>query len=502
MRSAATALIVCLAASLSACSMLPEQLDPAVAAVMTPKAFAGHVNFLADPKLGGRVAGTDGNRVAREYIAAQFRQAGLTPAGDAGTFFQAFTNDRLRTPADGCDLRFAPPPTTSQPAIVGRCGRDFAPSAQGKLGAFSAPLVFAGYGAHNRIRGYNDYESLSARGAVVMILAGEPHNAAGQSRWALHDETTGLADLPYKLRLAREQGAVAALVVAPPALMPADDIDDVLGDCTGALPAIRITRAFADRLLATGGENRTIEQLVSLMHRTRRPASFAIGGLASGKIALTEATCHNVLGVLKPDGPDDGRVVLIGAHYDHLPATGQLAKDDRPGVRPGADDNASGVSTMLLLSRALAATRDRRSTFVFAAFDSEDEGFFGSRYYVRHPAFPLERMTAMVNIDQVGRIGWRGVLVLGSTLDPSVGGPVKGAGRASLLPVARVPVTSARQWSDQAPFVRTGVPTLFIYGYRPPEYHTCGDTADLVNASNGAAVARLIYGIVREIGAR
>ena len=111
-----------------------------------------------------------------------------------------------------------------------------------------------------------------------MILAGEPHDSLGQSKWALDDDQTRLAELPYKLRLARQEGAVAALIVTPPALLPEDNIDDVLGDCTGALPAVRITRQFANQLFAAAGERRTVEQLVEQIHQTSRPQSFALGG--------------------------------------------------------------------------------------------------------------------------------------------------------------------------------------------------------------------------------
>ena len=474
---------------------------------MTPAAFARHVEFLANPQLGGRVAGTAGNRVAGDYIAGQFRQIGLKPVGDGGTFYQAFSNGRLLVPTTACDLRFTPPPAgASQPeggavAVIGRLGRDFAPSAQGALGAFEAPVLFAGYGVHNHIRKYDDYATVSARGTVVLILAGEPHNAAGQSKWALPGESTYWAKLPSKLRLAREQGAVGVLVVTPPALSPTDDIDDVLGDSAGALPCLRITREFADRLLAAAGHARTIEQIVAAMHDTGHPASFAVGGRLAGKVALTDATCRNVLGELPSDGPGDGRVILIGAHYDHIPATGQLAVDNGPGVRPGANDNASGVAAVLLLARGLALTPGRRSTFIFAAFDSEEVGFAGSRHYVRQPAVPLDRLDVMINIDEIGRIGGRGVLVLGSTLDSPLAGAIAWAARRNQLTVRPIPITSDQHWSDQAAFVNAGLPTLFLYGWTTGGRHTRQDVASAVDADRGAAAARLVYGIIHALRA-
>ena len=498
-----TVLVLLATRALAGCSVgQPGPADQAATSI-SAQTFAAHVRFLAQPRLGGRVAGTAGNRAAGDYIAEQFRQIGLLPGGEGGGYFQPFTNDRLRVPADGCTLSYEPPADgASQPderVAVARLSADFAPSAQGKLGAFSAPLVFAGYGLHNHIRGYNDYATLSARGAVVMILAGEPHTAAGQSKWALAGEQTHLAELPYKLRLAAQQGAVAALIVNPPAIDLDDDIDDVLGDCTGAIPAIRITRKFADALLADAGESRTLARLIEQIHRTGRPQSFALGGRLTGKAALVDANCRNVLAVLRPNGPDTGRTMLVGAHYDHIPATGQLARDIGPGVRYGADDNASGVAAVLLLARALASAQGRSCTYIFAAFDSEEIGFAGSRHYVQHPTCPLEQIDLMVNIDQVGHIGWRGLMLLGSTLDPSPAKAIRQAQRRTDLPIQPLPVTSTRGWSDQAAFARAGVPTLFLYCYRTAAYHSRRDTAAGINAPGGAAATRFAYDLLREL---
>jgi hypothetical protein len=554
-----------LSVPLGCVALAPDTTPPAAAAQMTPGVFAAHVDYLAAPAMGGRVAGTAGNRASADYVAEQFRKTGLSPAGDEGTYFQSFPYDRLHVPAAGCGLAFEPAPQAklgTDPTfrgekwglslvspIVGVPGKDFAPSAAGKLGAFSAPLVFAGYGLHNHVRGYDDYAHLSARGAVVMILAGEPHNQWGQSKWALQGDETHLAELPYKLRLARQQGAVAALVVTPPLLAPQDDIDDVLGDCTGALPAVRISRAFANRLLAARGEGVSplrpegilpsiassysspagalgrgseeteeargqdaretrgqdalatgdaLATLVDRIHQTGQPQSFAVGGSLTGKVAMEEARCRNIIGILPPDQGDGGRVVFVGAHYDHIPATGQLARDVGPGVRSGAEDNASGVSAMLLLARALAATTGRRTTYVFAAFDAEEVGFGGSRYQVQHPAVPLERVELMVNIDQVGYVEQAGLMLLGTTLEPPIAKALARARSQSPLRVEALPVTSSSHWSDQAAFVRAGVPTLFVYdGRLKSPYHSRLDTAEKVNVAGGAATAKLVYGILR-----
>jgi hypothetical protein len=93
----------------------------------------------------------------------------------------------------------------------------------------------------------------------------------------------------------------------------------------------------------------------------------------------------------------------VSAHYDHL---GQ--------GHPGADDNASGVAVMLELAKAIASGEKPPRTLVFVAFSAEESGLLGSKYYVEHPVFPLDKLIGVVNLDTVGRLGDGKVSVLGT----------------------------------------------------------------------------------------
>jgi Zn-dependent M28 family amino/carboxypeptidase len=118
------------------------------------------------------------------------------------------------------------------------------------------------------------------------------------------------------------------------------------------------------------------------------------------------AEAYNVIGVL--DGTDavlKNEVIVIGAHYDHLGkgGMGSLAADSTE-THHGADDNASGVATMLELARRFAAEKKNKRTIVFAAFGGEEEGLLGSKFYTGNPSFPLDKTVAMINLDMVGRL--------------------------------------------------------------------------------------------------
>ena len=123
---------------------------------------------------------------------------------------------------------------------------------------------------------------------------------------------------------------------------------------------------------------------------------------------------------------------------------------------------------MLTMASALAATPGRHCTYLFAAFDSEEAGFAGSRFYVQHPTLPLERVRVMIDLGRVGHVSQAGLLVLGSTLDPSLAAAVRArqAGKVPCDDAAAGHVESAMVTQDQAAFVLAGLPTLFVYGYR------------------------------------
>ncbi len=204
---------------------------------------------------------------------------------------------------------------------------------------------------------------------------------------------------------------------------------------------------------------------------------------------------ENIIGVLPAsEGPGD-RVIVLGAHYDHVGDTGLFAMDRGLGVRPGADDNASGTALLLMLAEALAES-PRDHTLVFVAFDAEELGLFGSRYYAEHPARPLARTLVMLNFDMVGRLRDDRLTVMGAIRDEPFAQALQAADDQGL--------TLRRRWftpagSDDLAFRLAGVPTLFFHTGVHDEYHRRSDRPDTLNAAGAARVARLAASVVEQL---
>src|SRR4029453_1442177 len=133
-------------------------------------------------------------------------------------------------------------------------------------------------------------------------------------------------------------------------------------------------------------------------------------------VVRRETPSFNVVGILPGSDPKlKNEAIVIGAHYDHLGRGGEGSLAPREGeIHHGADDNASGVAGVILLTGMFSTQRTKpRRTMVFIAFSGEEEGLIGSNYYVNHPVVPLANTVAMINLDMIGRMKEKTLIIGG-----------------------------------------------------------------------------------------
>ncbi|MGD8311885.1 MAG: M20/M25/M40 family metallo-hydrolase [Gammaproteobacteria bacterium] len=213
-------------------------------------------------------------------------------------------------------------------------------------------------------------------------------------------------------------------------------------------------------------------------------------------------TLKNVIGILPGSDPRRaGESLVIGAHYDHL-GYGEVGASagNRGKVHPGADDNASGVAVLLELARVLAGRPQPRS-IVFVAFTGEETGRLGSKHFLQHSErYPPEGMIAMVNLDTVGRLGERDLLVLGSGSAAEWAHILRGAGYVTGVPIQ--PVAADIGASDQASFIEAGVPAVQLFSGAHPDYHGPADTPAGIDAAGLVKIARVLGEVTTYLAAR
>lgn len=192
--------------------------------------------------------------------------------------------------------------------------------------------------------------------------------------------------------------------------------------------------------------------------------------------------------------------LIVGAHIDHLGLSplGALPSG-RPGVRLGADDNASGTAVVLELARRVVRRPVRRSV-LFLNFAAEELGLLGSSFFVAHPPVSRDSIVAMLNFDMVGYLRNNRLIVSGAgsagpfrAIVDSVNGEVG---------LALSVLGGMRRNSDDAPFRARGIPALRFHTGMHPHYHNTTDRADNVNAPGMVVVTELAERVLRAIADR
>ena len=190
-------------------------------------------------------------------------------------------------------------------------------------------------------------------------------------------------------------------------------------------------------------------------------------------------------------------LIVIGTHFDHL--------GTRNGkVFRGADDNASGTSMMLEVARqmAMSKTPPKRS-IAFVGFDLEEQLLWGSRWFVAHPPFELDRVKLFITADMIGRslgdLPLPTVFIMGSEHAPRMNLLLDDIGSPSGLEVARLGVDLVGVRSDYGPFWGEKIPFLFFSTGEHPDYHTPRDVPEKLDFDKIARVSSLVLKIVEAV---
>jgi aminopeptidase YwaD len=463
-----------------------------------------HLGKLASDDFSGRRTGESGAKLAGEYVADQFKKAGLKPASGESfmQFFPFITGVEPAKTGNGFFYKTragASPIRNENARVVG-----FSPDAMIE----GAPLVFAGFGIEAAESNYNDLVGVDVKGKIVVVFDGHPEGANQRTplaRFSVH----------FKAKQLKDKGALAMVIISNESDLSKERLTPTTYDpSTGesAIPVFVSTmKSVATMLGLSESDLAAVKQ--SLVDRKD---VTAVAGIKTETVANVgvkmekkETQAFNVIGVIPGTDPKlKDEYIVIGAHYDHLGRGGRssLAPDSND-IHYGADDNASGTSALIELARQFAGEKKNRRTLVFMGFGAEEEGLLGSKFYVNNPIFPIENTVAMFNMDMVGRLT-DGKL--------TVGGVGSAEGYRALVEAANSATTSAGNGSglfnlqlnedgfgpsDHASFYGKQIPVLFFFTGTHTDYHKPSDTADRINYQGLVKIADFVKGLVGKIDA-
>jgi len=479
-----------------------SQLTPDI----TDADLRAHIGYLADDRLAGRMTGSPGAKAAADYIAEQFKAAGLKPFGDNDTFFHAFSfNAGIRVADSGNALSIA----SGEDRKSFILDQDFRPLGLSQNGEFSGEVVFAGYGIVGE--GYDSYGDVDINGKCVILLRYFPENVAVERKTALARN----AALRVKAMHARRLGAKAMLVATGPNSPHAGELIKLAADGAGGNSGILAASISVDALKNLLGRSATPRSISAIQEAldAENPhfeTTFALPGVTvdfSANLLHEERQCRNVVGLLPPQ-IQEGRpqYIVVGAHYDHL-GHGEGGDafgydENKQQIFNGADDNASGTAALVEIATALAGApgiggKPRNYGVIFAAWSGEEIGLIGSDHFVEHPPVPTERMAAYVNMDMVGRMQDNKLIVQGAASSPGWKGLVekRNVPAGFDLTVQDDPYLP----TDTTSFYRVHVPVLQIFTGGHPDYHRPSDTAEKINYPDLKRITEFTYGLVSDL---
>ncbi len=435
---------------------------------ISPDHIRWHVRFLAHDLLEGRGTGQRGGDIAAEYIATQFAEYGLKPAGDHGTYMQ-------KVPLVGItalpETVFSIIPKQGETMNLKPLDEYVADDeTQQPQSDVDADIVFVGYGIVAPEYNWDDYKGVDVRGKVLLMLVNEP--PSNDPNFFKGKDLTYYGRWTYKYEEAARKGAVGVILVhqTQMASYPWEVVRNSNSGEKAALPidgpalkvASWIHNDVAARLARASGMN--LEKMMQeAQSRDFHPISLGARLKAHMVSRIRHFESNNVLAILPgSDRKVADEAVLYTAHYDHFGIRPDMPGDN---IFNGAQDNATGCGILLELARAFgsAAARPRRS-ILFAAVTAEEQGLLGSEYLGKHPPISAGKITLDLNYDDVKPLGApEEVEVSGAertTFYPEVQAMAKEF-RLSIRPDAR-PEAGHFYRSDHFSMARVGIPSFSI----------------------------------------
>jgi len=435
---------------------------------INPDHIRWHVRYLSHDLLEGRGTGQRGGELAAEYIATQFAEYGLKPAGDHGTYMQKVPLVGVTTLPE---TQFSLVPKHGEAMNLRPLDEYVAyDETQQPQSDVDAEVVFVGYGIEAPEYNWDDYKGADVRGKVLLMLVNEP--GSDDPKFFKGKALTYYGRWTYKFEEAARKGAVGVLLVhqTQMASYPWEVVRNSNSGEKSYLkfngPALKVASWIhfdvASRLISASGMSLD-KVMQSAQSRDFHPVNLAARLRAHMVSKVRNFESNNVLAILPgSDKRVADEAVMYTAHYDHFGIRPDMPGDN---IFNGADDNATGCGILLELARAFGASAQRpRRSILFAAVTAEEQGLLGSEYLGQHPPFAAGKISLDLNYDDVKPLGApEEVEVSGAertTFYPTVQAMAKEF-RLAIRPDAR-PEAGHFYRSDHFSMARVGVPSFSI----------------------------------------
>jgi hypothetical protein len=444
---------------------------PGPEATIKSDELRSHMLFLSDDLLEGRATATRGHEIATRYVAAQYSGMGLKPAGDNGTFFQKvhLRQAILKTDKSSFSLEIGGKSEPQKLEDDWYSGGSYLRNDS----AFEGDVVFVGMGIVAPELNHDDYASIDVKGKIVAVMAGAPE--------AWETTTRAYYSSGYlKSKFAAEHGAIGLISVWTPdfdshypwaaflrnSKFPAFNVVDKNGQPKDSYEQIRgavaVPVAKSKQLLSSAGleMDEVVKNAAAGKYVSKSlPVRAQIHLVTEHK----DATSPNVVAVLPGSDPKlKDEYVLYSAHLDHI---GISEPDNGDSINNGAYDNASGSAAVIEIARAFSQMpKAPRRSILFLNVTGEEEGLLGAYYFSLNPTVPIKNIVANINLDEIAALYPLKDIIAWGAEHSSINDDLIAATKQVGFEVSPDPFPEETYFirSDQFPFVRQGIPAIFI----------------------------------------
>ncbi|MCP3933169.1 MAG: M28 family peptidase [Bacteroidetes bacterium] len=466
-----------------------------------------HLFTLASSEFEGRETGQPGQKKAAEYISRQFQSYGLPKIGDDGSYFQkiAFVSEKweeIQLSINGTvykhlrDYYALPSDNNHQPLVQ------------------SDEVLFLGYGIDDPA--YSDYNGNDVEGKTILIYQGEPVNKKGISFLTGTRESSDWSNnMKKKLETAHKHGVNNILFIDAEVQKNIGKYRSRILDSSMKMKKDATSQvgyannAFISTGIAKNIVGKNFKKLIKARKKIQK-AGKPISVAFPCKLELVQKKKErriqgeNVLGYI--EGTDEelkNEIVVVTAHYDHLGKRGEA-------IYFGADDNASGTSSVLEVCQAFAEAKKQgigpRRSVLLMLVSGEEKGLLGSKFYSEYPLFPLENTVANVNVDMVGRVDKKHeenpdyIYVIGADRISKDLHHINEAVNDQFTQLELDYTYNSEKdpnryyyRSDHYNFAKKGIPVVFYFNGTHQDYHRTSDTAEKINFEKMEKIARLVF---------
>lgn len=403
------------------------------------------ITYLSSDQLQGRRTGTAGEKMASEYLSNQFKNIGLTPKGDQGSFIQNFEINEGKQILPSTYL------IINNDSLV--LQKDF------------FPFIFS---SSTDVKG--DASLAFKEKGMPWFL--DIKESVEENKGNPHFDLSEM--IRQKAIEFSKMGASACIV------FNSGDNDESLsfdGKSKIAqlnIPVVYLNKNASQKYLNDNSANLNVDLHIAISDKKR--------------------TGRNVIGYL-----DNGKAntIIIGAHYDHL-GSGEDQNSlwtGKPEIHNGADDNASGTAIVIELARQLKNSKLKDNNYLFVCFSGEELGLFGSKYFTQNPTIPLDAVSYMINFDMVGR--------LNSNRTITVGGYGTSPTWGKILPQKTKTLqvkfdSSGIGPSDHTSFYLKNIPVLFFFTGTHSDYHKPTDDVEKINFTGELYILQYVMDLLKE----